>query len=70
MYSLKRKYGNEIYVEFKNKQGFNCCDFGTLRDGPLGCVELIRDKGKDGKERIYVNLIYYPFDMNAVEDEL
>lgn len=70
MNSLRTKYGDEIYAEFKNEQGFKCCEFGTYNDGSLGLLEMTREKGKDGKERLYVLLTYYPFDMKAVQNEL
>ena len=70
MKSLKKKYGEEVFVEFKNDQGFRCVEFGTFKYGAIGVIELCRSKGKDGRERLYVMLTYYPFDESAVEDEL
>lgn len=70
MGSIKKKYQEEIYAEFENDEGFKGCEFGTFKDGSLGIVEICRDKGKDGKERLYVFLVYFSFDRKAVEDEL
>ena len=70
MNSLKNKYEDEIYVEFKNDQGFKCCEFGTYKHGSIGMIELTPQKGKDGKERLYVILTYFPFNRAAIDDEL
>ena len=70
MKSLHKKYGEELYVEFKNSQGFKCCEFGTFEEGSVGTVELSRDNGQDGKERIYLTLYYHPFNNEAINNEL
>lgn len=69
--SIKDKYENQIYVEFKNEQGFTCCEFGYLEeDYTTGMLELQRQEGKDGKERIYVFLTYFAFNREHTNDEL
>lgn len=57
---IESKY--EIF-EFKNKQGFLCYEFlGEEVDGITmhGEIYLERAKGKDGVERMYIWLCYYP----------
>lgn len=59
-HKLESKY--DIY-EFKNAQGFKCYEFlGSDTDGITmhGSLELERCKGKDGIERLYLCLYYFP----------
>lgn len=69
--SLKDKYGNQVCVEFKNDQGFTCCEFGNFEESDsTGVLELQRLKGNDGKERLYIFLNYLSFDRSHLTDEL
>ncbi|MBO4786197.1 MAG: hypothetical protein J5510_03935, partial [Prevotella sp.] len=64
LYSLlKDKYESDGLYEIENDQGFMCYLFGkNPRDASsrLGCIYLSRDKGKDGKTRLYLSLSYGP----------
>lgn len=64
LYSLlKDKYADEYLEEFTNEQGFKCYKFGLNPKDPdkvLGLITLERGKGKEGKERLYLNLDYLP----------
>ena len=60
---IKDKYSSDYIDEYVNKQGFKCYKFGTdPRDATkiLGSISIERGYGKDGIERIYLNLIYGP----------
>ena len=49
--------------EYTNKQGYKCYGFGTNPKDDnewLGVLGLNKDKGKDGKQRLYLTLIYGP----------
>ena len=65
---IESKY--DIY-EYKNKQGFICYDFlgETINNVTIrGSIDLNRDKGKDGVERLYLVLSYYPIADFIKED--
>lgn len=68
--AFERKYKDQIYNEYKNEQGFKCCEFGTYADGSIGCVELEKGEGNDGVKRVYVKLYYFAFNNDALMDEL
>ena len=57
---LREKYDIEEYI---NKQGYKCYGFGTNPKDDnewLGFLGISKDKGKDGKQRLYLSLIYGP----------
>ncbi len=70
MSTIQSKYGDDGYEEFVNKDGFKCCYFGKdpRTDLFLGEVSLVKGKGKDGIQRLYVLLDYYPFIDTSLND--
>lgn len=69
---LKRVIESKYYIyEYKNEQGFRCYDFlgETINDVTIrGTIDLHRSKGKDGVERLYLILSYYPIADFIKED--
>lgn len=60
---LKDKYEEEYIGSFINDQGFKCYQFGNdPKDSnrALGIIKLQKTQGKDGKMRLYLQLIYGP----------
>ena len=65
---IESKYDS---YEYKNEQGFRCYDFLGKRINDVtirGSIDLNRDKGKDGVERLYLVLSYYPIADFIKED--
>lgn len=59
---FKRKY--EYYEQEQNKDGFLRYKFGLNPNDSskvTGMIDLIRGKGVDGIERLYLYVIYFPF---------
>ena len=59
---FKRKY--EYYEQEQNKDGFLRYKFGLNPNDSskvTGMIDLIRGKGVDGVERLYLYVIYFPF---------
>ena len=68
MNKLKAKYG---IFEYKNSQGYKCYEFiGEEKDGIVmhGTITLMRTKGNDNVERLYLFLSYNPIADFIQED--
>lgn len=64
LYSLlMEKYEDEYLEEFKNEQGFKCYKFGLNpfdSTKVLGVITLERGLSREGKEKLYLHLTYFP----------
>lgn len=69
--NLKKKYGDDNVLAYTNDYGFTAYGFyGPAFNDVIGYLEIVKGFGKDGTERLYMNLVYYPFRKDAVADEL
>lgn len=67
--NLKEKYGDNMW-EYLTPQQFKGYEFGLNDEGNIGHIEIQRTKGKDGKERLYLFLVYHPFSKTAIINDL
>jgi hypothetical protein len=68
---IKLKYS--YYEEDKNHNGFKYYKFGLNPNDPTkvtGMIDLTRDKGKDGVERLYLIVTYFPYLPNSDLNDL
>lgn len=69
---IKPKYEDDYIEEYINDDGFKCYRFGInpMDDNrALGVVALERGKGRDGKERLYLHLIYFPIEYISASSD-
>ena len=66
---LKKKY---TYIEeYVNSDGFKCYKFGENPNNPnnvTGSLVIFKGKGKEGKDRLYLNVNYFPFIEESTND--
>lgn len=69
--NLKKKYGENNVFAYTNDEGFTSYGFcGEAINDIIGFVDIRNNTGRDGIKRLYLVLYYYPFQKDAVFEDL